>query len=639
MTVTHGADTVLQAPVVPIADALSVSSSGDIRHDGVSYTNYTVLELHRFLQGLADDASASGDDDLDITKDDPSNRATDTIISLINGYNIDDDLAEHLYAGSITQDSGNTEYSGLSVVGSVNSTATELQVIQNNATLTSFWGTGLNNSGSTLLRVLIKTRSGGADIDGKRVRVQAREYGDTFDFFTIELGEGEKVAAISTVADAQNDTASGTVASYNITNTEGYQTINLDNGNGAREYYSKWTYNSEPDELKALWEYSKYISRRGSSTSIHGIDGDLFLGVTHYYNFDTETGSTFVEDDVITWSTGTGLLLALDNTGKEAWIQMLTGVAPTDGTTITNEAVNGTHDINGSVTAPTVSKTFLGSYTGSLIGAFGVGVDPPDLTRSDEITDLTGTAQSPIAVTVTVTSVVEGTSVLVLSAESAGTVVNGDALGEGLADASGQFSFSLNFEAAFGSGLDAIVRCRNQGFPNSAISASGGGSIFTDQTTANNSSVTDDITLLPASPALSDAYYWGHSEKFNQIKINISQAGSSGFANLVWEYWNGSSWASVSNLVDGTDNYERDGDGIVSYDAPSGWATTNVNSQGPYYYIRARQTLGGGFGTQPLGRKVKLDVTRYLPFTQNNTILDTGLNVVAVWIEDTISNF
>ena len=59
MTVTHGADTVLQAPVVPIADALSVSSSGDIRHDGVSYTNYTVLELHRFLQGLADDASAS----------------------------------------------------------------------------------------------------------------------------------------------------------------------------------------------------------------------------------------------------------------------------------------------------------------------------------------------------------------------------------------------------------------------------------------------------------------------------------------------------------------------------------------------------------------------------------------------------
>ena len=37
-----------------IADDFTVSSAGDIRYTG-SDTWYTVLELHRFLQGLADD--------------------------------------------------------------------------------------------------------------------------------------------------------------------------------------------------------------------------------------------------------------------------------------------------------------------------------------------------------------------------------------------------------------------------------------------------------------------------------------------------------------------------------------------------------------------------------------------------------
>ena len=199
----------------------------------------------------------------------------------------------------------------------------------------------------------------------------------------------------------------------------------------------------------------------------------------------------------------------------------------------------------------------------------------------------------------------------------------------------------MNFEGAFGAGLDVIVRCRNQGFPNAGIAETGSGSggTFTDQTTNNNSAVDDDITLLPDPVFNNDAYYWGHSEKFNQLKLDISTAGDSGYASLTWEYWNGSSWASLSNLVDGTNSYENTGPNVVSWDDPSGWATTSVNSQGPYYYIRARQNSVGVGINNPLGRKVKLDVTRYLPFTQNNTITNSGLNVVAVWIEDTISSF
>ncbi len=96
-----------------IADDFSVDSSKNIRyigagHGAVGAGYYTVLELHRWLEDLADDASAIGDDLVDITDDTPSDKSTDNIIKLFAPYNIDDTAAEHLYDGSIIQDNGNT---------------------------------------------------------------------------------------------------------------------------------------------------------------------------------------------------------------------------------------------------------------------------------------------------------------------------------------------------------------------------------------------------------------------------------------------------------------------------------------------------------------------------------------------------
>lgn len=84
-----------------IGDDFTVAVNGDIRHAANS-NHYTVLELHRFLQGLADDAVASGNDLVDITSSTPSERSTDNIITLLGTYNIDDTAAatitkEHLY--------------------------------------------------------------------------------------------------------------------------------------------------------------------------------------------------------------------------------------------------------------------------------------------------------------------------------------------------------------------------------------------------------------------------------------------------------------------------------------------------------------------------------------------------------------
>jgi hypothetical protein len=465
---------------------------------------------------LADDpaASTSGDDLVDIVSDTPSERITDQIINLLGTYNIDDTAAEFLYGGSISQDSGNTVYSGLRVLGAVNNSNTQLTVVQDHGfyddSVSPFWGDqstgGFNGNPSAgiLMRILIKTRMNGFDIDGQRVRVQARHWGDSFDFFNVSLGTGEAVAAISTTPDAQNDTLQATVTAYtHVTNsggtanapTGGYQTIDINDGNGAQPYYSKWTFGGDTsgDGLKGVYEYLKDLTSTGSLKTTDAVAGDLFLGITHEFDYDNESGN-FNEREHIVWGTeivydaltggtftegyyvtigssgaagkvvydngtttmkvaledtsitlvdgdtiteynpstgaasgvtatinvtitdndkegGEGILLALYDAGATGtmWFQLIHGTAPVDGLEITGVTSGNTCDVNGSVTSRTVPKIFLGSYTGSLIGAFGIGVDAGDLAYPDSVQDLDGdTNNAPNNVMFTVGGLVTG---------------------------------------------------------------------------------------------------------------------------------------------------------------------------------------------------------------------------------------
>lgn len=301
-----------------IGDDFSVTVGGDIRHDSGTAT-YTVLELHRWLQDLADDASASGNDLIDITSGTPSDRSTDQIITLNSPYNIDDDAAEYLYAGSISQGSGDTLYSGLLVVGSVFGSTT-LQIVQNDAlydTDSPFWGatdanyTGLNGNAATntLQRTLVKTRADGVDIDEKRVRVYAREWSHTWAEFGVTLGLGEGTAAIFTNDDLNNTTLEATVSGWTtiVNNLEGYQTIDLNNGNGAQPYYSEW--DRDTYTINQYYERCKWLARRGTSSTQHAMDAELFRGITHEWAYDAEAGGNPATNDDYAWGTA----LAYDN--------------------------------------------------------------------------------------------------------------------------------------------------------------------------------------------------------------------------------------------------------------------------------------------------------------------------------------
>jgi hypothetical protein len=124
---------------------VSIDASGNIRWASNNTTTHTVLEFIQWLMDKQDDAQAAGDDLLDITVDTPFNRSTDQIVTLNSPFNIDDNMATHLYDGSVSQtdpaDGGETLYSGLRVIGPVES-GTEYMILQDGKLLPAFWGTG-----------------------------------------------------------------------------------------------------------------------------------------------------------------------------------------------------------------------------------------------------------------------------------------------------------------------------------------------------------------------------------------------------------------------------------------------------------------------------------------------------------------
>ena len=397
-------------------------SNGNIRyigddHGGASPSYATVIEFHRWLQDLADDAVASGDDELDITNLDPSARSTDNIITLKNNYNIDDTAAEHIYDGSIIQSDGDVIYDGIVNYGNAD---VQIQIIQNGAVLTDDWwnyaAAGLNPDADQGIshRFMIKVRTAGADIDGRRLIGIARRFGFTYQQFRINgTARGNNVLALADANDLNNQTAEGTVATWTgITNKkEGYSSLDVDDDGTPEYFYSEW--DRDVYTINQFYERMKWLTRDGTSSTLYGISGELFRGITHQVAISSPTG-TFVEPEQVTWGSGAtagvGQLLAIDSTtaGTMMWIQLLSGVAPSG--TITGAGL-ATATV-GTVTdrSALISLPFIGQSTGTaIIGAYGVGIEVLDLTNFDTLFDLSNNPYSPpTLVTNTVAGLVSG---------------------------------------------------------------------------------------------------------------------------------------------------------------------------------------------------------------------------------------
>lgn len=410
-----------------------VAANGDITYIAGSHT-FHVWWLHRALQKIAWDFAISGDDELNLTKPNPSeSEALGTIITLKDhtanygiSYNITDTVAQYLFGGSVEQGAVGsvTKYGGLIVLGSVAS-ATYLEIIQNATVLTSHWGTGKNQTDSqTLLRCLVKIQNAGSEIDNSVVNVKANTWGDSFAVWQTTLGLGEKVAAINTFSDPQNDTAAATVAGYTITKSEGYKLIDVD-GAGDKPFIGEWSYGTH--DKKALYEYVKWLMRYGTAETLYGMDLSLWTGRLYDCTIGSGTG-TWVQNESLSWGSGatagTGHLVGVEDTAGATNDRLIlhldTGVAPVDTLTVTGNAA-ATGVLSADSTNITSSSNLLGVFTGTAwIGADGMGFVASELGFADSVKDLDGNILSPpnnVDIVVTVTAGASGDDPHVFLAE------------------------------------------------------------------------------------------------------------------------------------------------------------------------------------------------------------------------------
>lgn len=387
-------------------------------HTGTAPSYATVIQFHRWLQSLADDAVAvpSSNDELDITNTDPSKRSTDNIITLINGYTLNAAAPEHLYDGSIIQGVVGVDQIIWDGIVNFGNSDVQIQLIQDGVVLSDDWWNhrdkiygdgGLNYSDDAGIshRFMIKVHdfvADGGDIDGRRIIGTARRFGYTYQEFKINgSARGNNVLALADATDLNNQTAIGTVAGWTgITLvTEGYVGLDI-NDDGDNEYfYSEWNTNYPTNTINNFYERMKWLTRDGSASTLYGLNGELFRGITHEIAYSSLTG-TFDEGNAISWSgaaVGTGQVLA-DNGVDKLWIQLLTGVSP-----IATCSLSQTSPDVASATAGTVidrsalvSKPFIGVSTGTqIIGAYGVGIQPTDINSGDKVFDLANAQWSP----------------------------------------------------------------------------------------------------------------------------------------------------------------------------------------------------------------------------------------------------
>lgn len=237
--------------------------------------NTYVGSMLDFFKWLAQEfaSTAQMDDPYPIRSDTP------TVYKWLNGWGFGHaDDTKYLSGGSIESSDGQDAWSNIYSIGS-QVTGTQLYVIQNDAELPHWWGTGN-------IDILIKVKSAGVFIqsvdtsgaltDGG-VWVYAREFGDEYDHNFADLsGLGRNPIGINTADDQSNNTAASTVATYNdITITFGTISRDLNNGNGAQSYDVEIDCAGRP--MSEVYEYLKYVTRYGETTlQLNGDDGQEY---------------------------------------------------------------------------------------------------------------------------------------------------------------------------------------------------------------------------------------------------------------------------------------------------------------------------------------------------------------------------
>jgi hypothetical protein len=225
---------------------------------------------------MADNASTSSDDLVSILSvnpsklDGPRNAAIASRLNLLSTFNIDATAAQFINFGSIKQASGATLYSGLKTIGSIVA-GSSIYVVQNGTKLTKFWPNGH-------VQVMVLTVNAGSTIGDGTVTAFSRVFGQTYDYFNVDLtAGGENIAAIGTSVDA-NITLTKTAAlalSSHVTITVADSNHDIGDGAGSKLYKGTIALDGSIS-VAQLYQYLQAITCEGQTGAINGVPGEQY---------------------------------------------------------------------------------------------------------------------------------------------------------------------------------------------------------------------------------------------------------------------------------------------------------------------------------------------------------------------------
>lgn len=263
-----------------IGDDFSIDGSGNLRQDAAfvpgTSSRYTTLQLHAWLQDLADNPAPGGDDLVSILGSNPSelagkrNAARPMALTLLPNININDATSQWFKFGSIEQNSGDDLYTGLKVLGT-NPVNTPVYIVQNSAKITKYWA----DADIADFQILVKAKAGGALIDSGAIAVYSRKYGQTYSHFDANLAAGgEQVAAISTAIDGNISLSAAAAEAVfgDITISVGDTNQDLSNGNGSKLYKGTIALDGTTT-LADAYQALMWATSESSTATINGVAG------------------------------------------------------------------------------------------------------------------------------------------------------------------------------------------------------------------------------------------------------------------------------------------------------------------------------------------------------------------------------
>ena len=172
---------------------------------------------------------------------------------------------------------GEALFSNVYTLGSPLQAGTQLYISQGgSAPIASYWSTGH-------VDLVLPVKRAGTMINSGQITVYAREYGNSFNYYTIDLsGGGRNPVPISTQADSSVVDSSTTVSAFSFTLTYGTVSKNLNNGAGAKNY--DLVIDCGGQSVLRLYEWLQYQTARGrtATNNTNGTQGQLYLGLAGY---------------------------------------------------------------------------------------------------------------------------------------------------------------------------------------------------------------------------------------------------------------------------------------------------------------------------------------------------------------------